>query len=237
MKKLLNCFGFYFEFSPKIKIKVKHDWFGTEYGGFYICTELSMSSESVVYSFGVGEDISFDEAIIKKYGCQVYAFDPTPKSIKWINSQKIPDKFLMFGYGIADFDGNVSFNPPINPNHVSHTMLDRAETKSRAIELPVKKLSTIMKELGHLHIDILKMDIEGAEYGVIKNMSNSDIRPNQILVEYHHRFPGVGLQKTKDSIKIIKKMGYIIFYVSESKEEYCFIKKDLLKRRKRNDKA
>ena len=82
-----------------------------------------------------------------------------------------------------------------------------------------------MKELGHSRIDIIKMDIEGAEYDVIKDIYESDIRPVQILIEFHHRFPGVGIKKTKEAIGCIKSMGYQLFSVSATNEEYCFIRR------------
>ena len=40
-----------------------------------------LGSDSIVYSFGVGEDVTFDLALIDRYGMTVHAFDPTPKSI------------------------------------------------------------------------------------------------------------------------------------------------------------
>ena len=43
----------------------------------------------------------------------------------------------------------------------------------------------------------MKMDIEGAEYDVINNLIETSVRPKQILVEFHHRFEGVELYKTK----------------------------------------
>ena len=82
-----------------------------------------------------------------------------------------------------------------------------------------------MYELGHAHIDILKMDVEGAEYDVIKDIYKSDIRPEQVLVEFHHRFPGVGITKTKEAVDCIKSMGYQLFSVSATNEEYCFIRR------------
>ena len=33
----------------------------------------------MVYSVGLGQDISWDKALIEKYRCEVYGFDPTPK--------------------------------------------------------------------------------------------------------------------------------------------------------------
>ena len=40
--------------------------------------------------------------------------------------------------------------------------------------------SIIMAKLGHSSLDILKIDIEGAEYDVIEDMLSSGIRPRQV---------------------------------------------------------
>lgn len=198
--------------------------FGSDYGGWDIVVQ-NLNSNSVVYSFGVGEDASFDIGLIERYGLVIHAFDPTPKSIEWVKRQGFSNNFAMHNYGIAAIDGNILFNPPDNPDHVSHTILDRPSTKARAISVPVKKLITIMQELGHAHIDIIKMDIEGAEYDVIEDIYKSNIRPEQILVEFHHRFPGIGIKKTKEAVDRIKSMGYGLFSVSATNEEYCFIRR------------
>lgn len=197
--------------------------FGSEYGGWDVAVS-NLSAHSVVYSFGIGEDASFDIALIKKYDLVIHAFDPTPKSIEWVKRQNFSQNFVMHSCGLAAFDGEVSFNPPKNPDHVSYTILDRPYTKYKAIQVPVMKLSTIMQKLGHTNIDILKMDIEGAEYDVIKNVYESGIRPAQILVEFHHRFPNVGVKKTKEAIGCIRSMGYQLFSVSDTNEEYCFLR-------------
>jgi len=163
--------------------------------------------------------------LIEKYDFTIHAFDPTPKSIEWVMRQNFPPNFVMHTYGIANFDGNASFYPPENPEHVSHTILDRPETQSRAITVPLKRLSTIMGELGHNHIDVLKMDIEGAEYNVVEDMKQSDIRPKQILVEFHHRFSNVNARCTKKAYATLKKMGYGLFSVSTKGTDFCFILK------------
>jgi FkbM family methyltransferase len=205
------------------EVKCTKERFGTEYGGWFVCTS-NIRASSVVYSFGIGEDASFDSALIDKYALTVHAFDPTPKSIAWVQNQGFSESFVMHEYGLANLDGNVSFHPPQNPNHVSHSLLDKPSLGLEPISVPVKRLSTIMNELGHAHIDILKMDIEGAEYSVIDDISCSSIRPQQILIEFHHRFPNVGIAKTKLAIETLKSLGYSLFYVSASNEEFCFIR-------------
>lgn len=197
--------------SFKTDMTIPTERLGSDYGGWVI-RNGSVSRDSVVYSFGVGEDASFDLELIEKYGATIHAFDPTPRSIQWAKKNVTAPQFVMHEYGVADFDGEIQFNPPENPEHVSHTILDR-NTSAHAISVPVKRLKTIMDELGHTHIDMLKMDIEGAEYGVVEDLIRVGIFPQQILIEYHHRFPNVGAAKTADSIKRLRKAGYRLFSI------------------------
>jgi FkbM family methyltransferase len=185
-----------------------------------LCPE-GLSKTSVVYCLGVGEEISFDLELIKRFGIRVHAFDPTPRSIQWVQSQALPEEFVFHAYGAAGFDGTCRFLPPSDPTHVSHTILTR-QSPWPAIEVPVYRLSTIMKMLGHSQIDLLKMDIEGAEYDVLADLLACKIRPQQILVEFHHRWPEVGSEKTRTAIQALNRAGYRIFHVSASGEEYSF---------------
>ena len=75
------------DFFPTLdKINFNKKRFGSGYGGWDVIID-SLSQNSVVYSFGVGEDASFDIDLIKEFGLKVFAFDPTPKSIKWVKDQ------------------------------------------------------------------------------------------------------------------------------------------------------
>ncbi|EJK67712.1 hypothetical protein THAOC_11220 [Thalassiosira oceanica] len=53
-------------------------YLGTDYGGWAFDEKL-VGSSPVVYSFGLGEDISWDAAMIEKYNVRLFGFDPTPK--------------------------------------------------------------------------------------------------------------------------------------------------------------
>lgn len=170
--------------------------------------------------------MSFDLEIIDTFSLKVFAFDPTPKSIEWVNKNRstLPLEFNMQPYGLAAKDGEVCFSPPENPDHVSYKMTVGQSSASASL-LPVKRLSTIMADLGHKKIDLLKMDIEGAEYEVIEDMLGGSVRPRQILVEFHHRFPNIGAEKTNSAVRALREAGYELFAVSLSNEEYGFILK------------
>ena len=204
-------------------LRIETQRHGSAYGGWHVVPE-GITPDSVVYSFGVGEDISFDLSFIATYGTTIHAFDPTPKSLAWLRTQTLPLRLIIHDYGIAAFDGEIAFYPPENDAHVSHTVLDRPATKDRAIHVPVKRLCTIMAELGHSSLDILKMDIEGAEYDVIEDMLSSGIRPRQVLIEFHHRFPNVGVAETKKAIQKLRHAGYSLCSISESYEVFGFLR-------------
>jgi FkbM family methyltransferase len=194
----------------KVDIELNKERFGSVYGGWEMITK-DIGPATVVYSFGVGDDITFDIELINRFGLSVYAFDPTPKSVKWVQAQELPNKFHFYMYGLAAIDGDGRFIPPKDPRHVSYSLVDRAHTRDLALMLRVKRISTIMQELGHTHIDILKMDIEGAEYDVIQDIRESDIRPKQILVEFHHRFPKIGSRKTIEAVDTLRSLGYKLY--------------------------
>lgn len=210
------------DFFAKLDRDYPNERIGSEYGGWDVVVDR-IAPETIVYSVGVGQDISFDLRMIERFGVTIHAFDPTPKSIEWVRHQNLSRSFIMHEYGLADFDGTVSFNPPENSQHVSHTLLSRPSTQTNAIKVSVKCLETIMRELGHDRIDLLKMDIEGAEYQVIENLAKSKVRPEQILIEFHHRFPTVGCRKTKAAIRTLQSLGYSLFSVSKTGEEFSFI--------------
>ena len=200
---------------------VRFEILGSDYGSWPAVKSVLSGDNPIVYCFGVGNDITFDEAIIHKYNVNVYAFDPTPKSIEWVKSKKMFAGFYFYELGLADHDGIDSFLAPVNKEHMSYS---HAANHSRdSVSLEVRKLSTIMRQLGHTKVDVLKMDIEGSEYAAISNIIEEGIKPTVLLVEFHHRIADFGILKTKTAISILKSKGYRIFYVSPNGEEYGFI--------------
>ena len=94
-------------------------------GSWTICTE-GIGSDSVVYAVGVGTNIAFDLGMTERVGVTVHARGPTPKSIAWLSKQKLPERFHIHEFGLADFDGEAEFYPPANSDHVSHSLLGAA---------------------------------------------------------------------------------------------------------------
>ena len=186
-----------------------HEWLrlGTAYGGWIIPKDTGLTGDSLCYCAGAGEDISFECALVERYGCRVRIIDPTPRAIKHfsdlsqavhlgrrfpVNSSEvdfysISDSHLgrlqFVPVGLADTDAEFKFYLPQNPAHVSCSVVNLQKT-DRYFTAPCFRLSSIMRTQGDDSIDLLKIDIEGAEYGVIQDITSSGPLPRLLLVEF-----------------------------------------------------
>ncbi len=177
---------------------------------------------AVAYSFGVGRDLRFELDLIERFGVTVHAFDPTPIALEWARTQQLPDALRLHPLGVAAHDGTVRFAPPSREGWESFSMV-RSEGVGDAVEAPVRRIATLMRELGHARLDLVKMDVEGAEYDVLPDMLSSGIRPRQLLVEFHHRWREVGPRRTRETVRRLRRAGYRVADVSPKGRELTFV--------------
>ena len=182
---------------------------GSDYGRHFVDLDM-INSNSIVYSLGIGEDITFDEELINAKGCKIFAYDPTPKAINHIKNKNNP--FIKFkDIGVSDFDGVSSFDPPPKPEYASYK-----ESENGSFFFQVQKVKTIMEDNNHDRIDLLKMDIEGSEYKVMLDIIKDEIFPTQIVGEFHGQKCADWLMKNS-----IDKYYKII---SITPNDFCMIK-------------
>lgn len=212
----------------KPTIQCNTEWYGNSYGGFYIHPDI-LNADSIVYSFGIGKDISFDKACIKHHQCKVFGFDPTPKSINFVENHVTNPNFIFHDFGIGTTSKTETFFLPKNPKGTSGSIISsEVVDDTNSIEVHLKSLKDIVTILNHTHIDVLKMDIEGAEYDVLANILNSDIQITQILIEFHDRLFDKEEVQSKEIVKQIQEKGYKVFASSISFEEVSFIHQSAL---------
>src|SRR4051812_43030694 len=121
-------------------------YFGSGDGAWCVCPDR-LDERSIVYSFGVGYDVSFDVGLIEVVGCEVHAFDPTPLSARWVRRQRLPQRFHFHDFGVAGFNGTARFALP-ETHEVSFTLLDVGRPKM-VTSGQVRRLPTILGLLGH----------------------------------------------------------------------------------------
>jgi hypothetical protein len=228
--------------------------YGTVYAGMYYPAELGLSKDSIIYCVGAGEDISHDIEVAKACGAPVHIFDPTPRAIEHVKLVKrvldgekpvdnkrfgggdpgywsrilanaIPgDSVKLYEYGLYTKDGDVKFYLPSNPDYVSHSLVDGMKGPDFTT-VAVKKLETIMSELGHDHIDLLKLDIEGCECDVLDQMLDGGILPKYLSVDFDLGWTG---EKVRDRDRCFATMdklyrnGYKLLYNAPGSAEWSY---------------
>ena len=210
-------------------------WVGSEPQGYVIPHGL-LNAESLCYCVGAGEDITFDTELAEIYGCRVVVIDPTPEGLNhfrllnehtsrgeplWTTRGKpfryriTPERLALLSYleiGVWDSAQQMRFYEPTRENYPSHSVAMFQES-GRYIELPVDRLANIMKSQGHTAIDLLKLEIEGAEYRVLDTVVEDRLDVKAILVEYDEVWHSEGkgrahLFRIRNSTRKLLDAGY-----------------------------
>ncbi|XP_036623804.1 methyltransferase-like protein 24 [Trichosurus vulpecula] len=122
-----------------------------------------------LYSLGLGNEDTHFELNMASDGCEVHRFDPSIKSAHVQESQHLWFHRL-----------SIDWRDP-HPAIAVHKL--RSNTK---------KLGTILNEFGHNKIDVLKADLESAEWKILENLILEGVleQIGQLVFEIHLHWPG-----------------------------------------------
>jgi FkbM family methyltransferase len=177
---------------------------GVGYGSWNVPLH-ALPSGARGYCVGVGEDTQLDEALLDR-GCEVHAFDPTPRAAAHARAVQArrPD-YQFTPVGVWDDDTTARFYVPADPRHVSHSIVNLQGTAS-SFEASVRRVATLLAERGHDHLDLLKLDIEGAEHTVLPDLLASGVRPTVLCVEFDQPVP---LRAVLGRVRELRRAGYV----------------------------
>lgn len=191
---------------------------GTSYGGWWVPSTF-LRPGAIAYCAGVGEDITFDLALVT-FGCEVWAFDPTPRVVSWVHDRSTPSSWHFFPVGLWTAPGSIRFYEPANPSHVSYSATNAQQTATW-IDLSVDTVPRLMRRFAHDHVDLLKMDIEGAEGPVLRHMLAEGIRPTILCVEFDQ--PEVPWRLV-GRVRELLDAGYVLLKID--RWNYTFLRAD-----------
>jgi FkbM family methyltransferase len=159
----------------------------------------------------------------------VHGFDPTPASVAWVKRQELPENFVMHEVGLADDDGVLEVRLPKKEGRFNCSSHAARDTRDEVARVPVARLATLARRLGHDRIDVLKMDIEGGEMtalpDVLGEVESGRLDVRQLLVEFHFNWPTIGLPSTVTLINRVRAAGFELFHISPRGFEMSFIRR------------
>ncbi|XP_069743693.1 probable methyltransferase-like protein 24 isoform X1 [Narcine bancroftii] len=152
-----------------------------------------------IYSMGLGSGEKHFEEQMAKAGCEVHYFDPS-----------VDEAHLQQSEGYWHHRMSIDWRDP-NPAIAAQNQ-----------HITTKKLGVIMSEFGHRKIDVLKADLESAEWKILENLILENVieEIGQLVFAIHLHWPGFEVSGgDKDVVRywysLLKELelkGFKLFY-------------------------
>jgi len=138
----------------------------------------TLTGNSIVVDLGANR-CAFSRAVHDAYGCRCFAVEASPELVA---ATACTTGVLLFNYAIAGKNGTVHFNISSDPLGSSIREIAHRE---RVVAVPARTLETLLTENGLNRVDLLKVDIEGAEIDLFDTTPDDVLRRVQITIEFH----------------------------------------------------
>jgi FkbM family methyltransferase len=208
---------------------------GTKYGGWWLDRRL-VRPDPLLVDCGLGRDISFASAFLSRFGGTVIGIEANPASLAWCKERCPPGMQLRDAAFWTRAGETLSFHLPRPPaqlprgaDGVSGSLLASHEYvaggESRSVR--TTNLEEVLAEAGREDCDVLKLDIEGAEYEVIEDLLARGLlgKCRQLLVEFHHGVTERALAETERALEAIGAAGFRLAHIEG--RNYSFFRGDL----------
>jgi len=190
-----------------------------------------LNENSVIIDIGLGHDADFSSALNRRYACRCYGVDPTIKHRSSIEASTttIGEQFSYINAALGAKNGRQIFYESLD--NVSGSFYDdhRNITNDhiREYEVAVVTLKDLIDHIGMEVIDLIKIDVEGAEYEVLSKADREIISHfRQMVVEFHHDvIERYSLADTKRIVRRLSGLGYLYYTVDGM--NYLFFQEDL----------
>jgi FkbM family methyltransferase len=204
---------------------------GTRYGGWWI-NRRAVRPDPLLVDCGLGRDISFDCAFLSRFGGTVIGIDPNPASLAWCREHCPPgmhlhDRAFWSKAGIA-----LTFHLPRAPellprgaDGVSGSLLEShayvAGGDSR--QVLTTDLDEVLAAARREDCDVLKLDIEGAEFEVLADLARRGAlgRCRQVLAEFHDGITGHDRAETERVVSSVCDAGFTLVHVESRNHIFC----------------
>lgn len=206
---------------------------GTKYGGWWVYAP-AISKDPLLVDCGLGRDISFPEAFLQRFGGRVIGVDPNPAAIEYSRAHCSASMELRGEALWSEAGQTLTFHLPRPPEDlpcgadgVSGSLLASHEYAGEAkLSVRSTSLAELLAAARRTECDVLKLDIEGAEYVVLDALcANGATRSaRQLLIEFHHHCTDHSLQDTLDAIAKIEASGFRLGHIED--RNYVFLRRD-----------
>jgi FkbM family methyltransferase len=178
----------------------------------------NLGSGSIIIDAGanIGD---FSRECASRFGCMPYAIEPNPASAKQITNARV------FTHALAAETGTGEFFLGANPEACSLTPHPDHTTSTT---VSIMGFREFLAEQRLESVDLLKLDIEGAELELLSALTNSS-NIAQITVEFHDFVFPEQRERVLRTIQHMKSIGFRCFnFSSPGNGDVLFLNPDLV---------
>jgi FkbM family methyltransferase len=156
--------------------------------GYYTPPGFEIGGDDVVVDVGANVGTFSVYAASRTRG-RVLAVEPFPDNVRCLERNLEAngcDNVEVFPGALADRDGSATLY--VNSNGVAHQLFPEAHLGEvrTSIEVPVRRLPSLLEERGFERVDTLKLDCEGAEGLILPTLGERWLpRVRRIAMEFH----------------------------------------------------
>lgn len=231
--KLNNLFFRKTKILTLLLIKTAREWLLRVFGFFmkihYVPRNYlfkgKFSSQDVIIDTGCGFGAEFSMHMIKRFGLKSIGIDPTKKHFNSLKNLEVDTggKFKHYDLAISVNTGETLFNE--SESNESGSILSEHKNvkrdKIKTYNIKTFSLADLPSYLGMNKIKYIKLDLEGAEYEIIKNLKKEDLdKYDQIFIEFHHHCTDYSIKDTLDSVQKMVGLGFKKFTLNN--HDYLF---------------
>jgi FkbM family methyltransferase len=153
---------------------------------------------------------AFSMEMIRRFECRCYAFEASP--LVFSRLPKHPC-LVAQNFAICGSDRNVWL--ALNEDSTRNTLMATIQKKDRQIEIKGRHLGRLMSDLRVTWIEVLKMDIEGAELEVLDSLNDHFFHNvGQVTIEFHDFLGYSSTKEVEERIRRIIDIGFREMYWS-----------------------
>ncbi len=208
---------------------------GSRYGGWWLDRGI-VGADPLMVDCGLGQDISFDAAFLSRFAGAVFGIDPNPQSLAWCRTHCPPGMHLLERAFWTSAGRTLTFHLPREivelprgADGISGSLIGSHEYVSGGASRSVTTtdLAELLAQARRAECDVLKLDIEGAEYEVLADLAARGLlaKCRQVLVEFHHRVTHHTQQETDRVVAAVLAAGFRLVHVEG--RNYSFRRSDL----------
>lgn len=229
-----RIYGIMFEFDFAYDSRIYH-----MYSGIYEMREVE-TIKKILYSgdtfIDVGANIGYLSAIgagrVGKRG-EVYSFEPVPEYYQRLQkmARMNPDyKIIINQCALGETEGIAQIDITGHANIGFNTMVPgfmKPGDRKQSINVPVRRLDNYIKEHKLSNVALIKIDVEGFEFQVLKGLKDCLINPNfrpTILCEITPQVYSLMGYQLKDLFDYMKEFGYSSFNMDNKRIVWSDIK-------------